>query len=53
MSNGDSQRAYATLADWAEKSKNADRLLPLPKELRNHALMPYRQEPALSFEELR
>jgi hypothetical protein len=48
-----SRKHYAILADWAEQSKNADRLLPLPKELRNQALMPYRQEAALTFEELR
>jgi hypothetical protein len=46
----DSQRHYSMLADWAERSKDADRLLPLPKELFSRALIPYRQEPALAFE---
>ncbi len=46
----DSQRHYAMLADWAEQSKDADELLPLPKELRELALMPYREQPQLAFE---
>lgn len=45
-----SQRHYSMLADWAEQSKIADSLLPLPKELRGHALMPYREQSALVFE---
>ena len=40
---------YHLLADWAEQSKIADRLLPLPKELRNHSMAPWREEPALCF----
>jgi hypothetical protein len=46
----DSQHQYAMLADWAELSKNLDRLLPLPKELRESALVPYREQPRLEFE---
>ena len=45
-----SQRHFAMLADWAEQSKDADRLLPLPKELREFALMPYLDQPQLVFE---
>jgi cobaltochelatase CobN len=44
-----SQRHYAMLADWAEQSKNADELLPLPRELQEFALMPYREQPQLAF----
>ena len=43
------RRQYLMIADWAEQSKNADRLLPLPKELREHAMQPYRAEPGLCF----
>jgi hypothetical protein len=46
----DSQRHFAMLADWAEQSKDADELLPLPKELRELSLMPYREQPQLAFE---
>jgi cobaltochelatase CobN len=45
-----SQRHFAVLADWAEQSKDADQLLPLPKELREFALMPYLDQPQLVFE---
>jgi (2Fe-2S) ferredoxin len=48
-----SQRHYSILADWAEQSKSADRLLPLPKELSSHALMPYREQAELAFEGVR
>ena len=40
---------YNLLTDWAEQSKIADRLLPLPKELRNHSMAPWREQPALCF----
>lgn len=43
-------RQYAMLADWAEQSKEADQLLPLPKELLEFSLMPYREQPQLMFE---
>src|SRR5580698_7539170 len=46
----DNQRHYAMLADWAEQSKNADELLPLPRELQEHAFMPYREQSQLAFE---
>ncbi|MEA3006681.1 MAG: hypothetical protein QOI94_1950 [Acidobacteriaceae bacterium] len=45
-----SQRHYTVLADWAEQSKIADELLPLPRELKALALMPYREQKALAFE---
>jgi hypothetical protein len=45
-----SQRHYTMLADWAERSKMADELLPLPRELQELALMPYREQRALAFE---
>ncbi len=45
-----SQRHYTMLADWAEQSKNADELLPLPRELQELALMPYREQSQLAFE---
>jgi hypothetical protein len=32
------------LADWAEQSKLADRLLPLPREFDKHRLAAYREE---------
>jgi hypothetical protein len=38
------------LADWAEQSNMADELLPLPRELQEFALMPYREQRALAFE---
>lgn len=38
------RRQYTMLADWAEQSKNADRLLPLPKEFDQHRLAAYREE---------
>ena len=46
----DRQHHYAVLANWAEQSKDRDRLLPLPKELQEFALMPYREQPQLAFE---
>ena len=45
-----SQRHYELLADWAEQSKNADKLLPLPKELYSKSLSPYREQEQLVFE---
>jgi hypothetical protein len=45
-----SQRHFAMLADWAEQSKDADGLLPLPKELLGMAMMPYRAQAPLGFE---
>jgi cobaltochelatase CobN len=38
------QRLYAMLADWAEQSKIADRLLSLPREFDKHRLAAYREE---------
>jgi hypothetical protein len=32
------------LADWAEQSKIADRLLPLPREFDEHRLAAFREE---------
>jgi hypothetical protein len=46
-----SQRHYELLVDWADQSKNADRLLPLPRELRRFAFVSYREQEALAFEE--
>jgi hypothetical protein len=45
-----SRRHFAMLADWAEQSKDADELLPLPKELLSLALMPYRAQAPLGFD---
>ena len=45
-----SRRHYAMLADWAEQSKEADELLPLPEDLRVLALMPYREQRQPAFE---
>lgn len=45
-----SQHHYVLLADWAEQSKNADELLPLPEDLRVLALMPYREQRQPAFE---
>jgi len=36
------RRQYELLADWAEQSKIADRLLPLPREFDAHRLAAYR-----------
>jgi cobaltochelatase CobN len=38
------RRQYEMLADWAEHSKMADRLLPLPREFDAHRLAAYRDE---------
>jgi hypothetical protein len=46
----DSQRHYDLLADWAERSKNADKLQPLPEELCSKSLSPYREQEQLVFE---
>ena len=45
-----SRRHYAMLADWAEQSKEADELLPLPEDLRALALKPYREQRQPAFE---
>ena len=37
-------RQYEMLADWAEQSKAADRLLPLPREFDAHRLAAFRDE---------
>jgi hypothetical protein len=36
------RRQYEMLADWAEQSKLADKLLPLPREFDSHRLAVYR-----------
>jgi len=46
----DGQRHYDLLADWAERSKNADKLQPLPEELRSKSFSPYREQEPLAFE---
>lgn len=38
------QREYEMLADWAEQSKIAERLLPLPREFDTHRLAAFRDE---------
>lgn len=38
------RRQYEMLADWAEQSKTADRLLPLPCEFDPHRLAAFRDE---------
>ena len=40
----DQKRHYAMLADWAEQSKIADRMLPLPREFDQHRLAAYQEE---------
>ena len=50
MARLNSQRHYAMLADWAEQSKIADDLLPLPSELKELTLMPYREQDQFAFE---
>jgi cobaltochelatase CobN len=37
-------KQYQILADWAEQSKLADRLLPLPAEFNKHRLTAYRED---------
>jgi hypothetical protein len=41
------QRHYCLLADWAEQSRDAGRLLPLPKELQGQLLAPYHRHAGL------
>jgi hypothetical protein len=43
------QRHYDLLIDWAERSKNEDRLQPLPLELQRHAVVTYREQQVLAF----
>ena len=38
------KRQYVMLADWAEQSKLADRLLPLPREFDLHRLAAFRED---------
>ena len=38
------KKQYQMLADWAEQSKLADRLLPLPAEFNEHRLTAYRED---------
>jgi hypothetical protein len=38
------RRQYEMLADWAEQSKIADKLLPLPREFNTHRLAAYRDD---------
>jgi hypothetical protein len=42
LANIDQRRQYEMLADWAEQSKIADELLPLPREFDAHRLAAYR-----------
>lgn len=37
------QRQYAMLADWAEQSRAADRLIPLPREFDAHRLAAFQE----------
>jgi hypothetical protein len=41
------KRHYQLLVDWAEQSKQAGRLLSLPKEFDAHTLAPYRENVAI------
>jgi hypothetical protein len=40
---------FHMLADWAEQSKMADRLLPLPREFDSHRLAAYRDDSVAQF----
>jgi hypothetical protein len=40
------------LADWAEQSKIADRLLPLPREFDKHHLAAFREEANCAIDSL-
>jgi len=40
----DKRRHYEMLADWAEQSKVADRLLPLPREFHDYRLAAFRDD---------
>jgi (2Fe-2S) ferredoxin len=42
LANISQRRQYEMLADWAEKSKEVDRLLPLPREFNAHRLAAFR-----------
>lgn len=42
------RKQYEMLADWAEQSKIADRLLSLPREFHKHRLAPYREHADLT-----
>jgi hypothetical protein len=42
LANISKRRQYEMLADWAEQSKMADELLPLPREFGSHRLAAYR-----------
>ena len=45
------RQQYTLLADWAEQSKDADCLLPLPRQLHANEVQIFRdQQPALHFE---
>lgn len=45
------QRHYSLLADWAEQSKEANELQPLPGDLRSKSFSPYQQQKPLTFAE--
>jgi cobaltochelatase CobN len=46
------RRHYEMLADWAEQSKIADRLLPLPREFDKHHLAAFREEANCAIDSL-
>jgi cobaltochelatase CobN len=46
------KRQYGMLADWAEQSKIADRLLPLPREFDQHRLAAFREEANCAIDSL-
>jgi hypothetical protein len=50
LANLNSQYHYDLLADWAEQSKDADQLQPLPQALRSKSFSPYREQHPLTFE---
>jgi hypothetical protein len=46
-----SHQHYSLLADWAEQSKNANQLQPLPHELHCKLFSPYHKQEPLVFEQ--
>jgi cobaltochelatase CobN len=46
------KRQYGMLADWAEQSKIADRLLPLPREFDQHRFAAFQEEATCAIDSL-
>jgi hypothetical protein len=52
LANITQRRQYEMLADWAEQSKLADRLLPLPREFDKHRLAAYKEDANFTINDL-